>query len=456
MTYQTLQKPIKSRYIGIDVYKGWGVWFMFLIHAFVQQITHFDAGLFIPTIERTVGWRKIVLLIFGLPIGVMAIWGFMFGFAFACTVAMQTMHLIDTDPKKFPKYLLNKFLTGALILLLNKIGHALFRIRFFTDGETIFPRLSVSYSADILDAVAWMGVIIPLLIWIVYKLIRVKKPMQLLIVFGVLLTMLFALTPTLIKLGESAIVWLEARNLYIPKLLITKFIRGRFRLLPGLGYGLMGCMYATMLHHKWEIKKIFRFTLSFFIYCMMGFVIWWLLIDPNWFSSFAEETVPIPLTIVSMSTMQFLFVLFIRTQDYPRNELKRVRAARRTTFWRRYSLFSLTAFSINTGVEDRIYTVFARFWGESVDYSSSPGIITWNVWQCIIFVLFIWAFWEVVLRIWEHYDYKLSLDWFLVQLMVLITGAKMGRSAIKPIIYGPNRYRMQELVPAARKVKVIN
>ena len=150
---QGINKPMPSRSVAIDVFKGWGVWFMFLIHAFVQQICQFDASLFLPTIQRTVGWKKVVLLIFGLPIGVMAIWGFMFGFAFACTVAMQMLRLIDTNPKKIPKYLFHKALTGFLIVLLNKIGHTLFRGKYFTGDGIIFPGLYASYSTDILDVI---------------------------------------------------------------------------------------------------------------------------------------------------------------------------------------------------------------------------------------------------------------------------------------------------------------
>jgi len=457
MSLQQLQQsttPPKTRFIGIDVYKGWGVWFMFLIHAFVQNICQYDAGLFIPTIERTTGWARVILLFFGIPIGIMAIWGQMFAFAFVCTVAIQTFQLLDSNPKKLPRYLLNKLITGILILLLNKIGHGLFNIDFFMGGQTLFPTLSVSYSADILDAVAWMGVLIPLIVWTVYRVFRIKKPINLLITFGILLTIWFAATPVFTNLGETAIIWLESKNLYLIKLVITKFIRGRFRLLPGLGYGFMGCMYATMLYMQWNIKRIFRFAISFFFYCLVGFMIWWLLIDPQWFNSFAEEAVPVPLTIVSMSTMQFLLVLFLRNQDYAKSEKHRVKAAHRTTFWRRYSLFSLTAFSINSGVAKRIFSIFVGFWGPSVDYSVPPGIIIWNVWQCLAFVLFMWGFWSLLVRIWEKYDFKFSLDWFLVQLMALFTGAKMGRASIKPIIYGPNQYQFEEMVSVGERVKV--
>ncbi len=455
ITTQPPKPTVRSRSVAIDVFKGFGVWFMFLIHAFVQQICQMDASLFLPTIQRTTGFSKVVLLIFGLPIGVMAIWGYMFGFAFACTVAMQMLRLVDTNPKKIPKYMLNKVIQGVLILLLSRFGHTLFRGRIFSDGSTLFPGVWVSYSTDILDAVAWMGVLVPIIVWLFYGLFRIKKPINLLITFVILLTGWFAITPTVLKYGEMAISWSETNSIYIIKWAITKFTRGRFRLSPGLGSGFMGCIYATMLYHRWEFKKIIRFTLTFFMYCMIGCAIWWLFIEPNWIARFAEETVPIPLTIIALSTQQWLLVLFIRTQDYPKSEARRLRAARRTTFWRRYSIFSLTGYSINTALERKIYSVFTSFWGSSVDYSSSPGVIIWNGWQGIAFVLCVWVFWELVVRIWARFDYKFSLDWFLVQFMSMLTGVKKARSAVKPIIYGPNHYRYRPIVPLAQKVRVI-
>ncbi len=450
MLAQTTQKaPKPNRIYGIDVFKGWGVWYMFIIHAFIQQIAHYNGALFLSTISQVGSWWP---YIFALPIGIISLWGFMFGFAFACTVAMQTMRLIDTNPKRIPKYIFHKLLTGILIILLNKIGYSLYKIPYFVDNRTFFPTLSVDYAANILDAIAWFGVLVPIIVWLLYGLFRIKRTNHLIITLLVFLTLWFALTPTLINMGNIAIEYLNDRNLYVVSLFISKFTVGRFRLLPGLGYGLIGSVYATMLYKKVDFKFIIRFALIFFAYCAVAAILWLLFIDPNALQNFTDETVPIPFTIISMSTMQFLLVLFIRTQDYAKSELKRVRAAKRMTFWRRYSVFSLTAFSIGTPIADRIYQLFAFFWGESV----VSDAFNWNLWQIIAFIFFIWGFWEVILRLWETFEYKFSLDWFLAQIMAMLTGAKMGRSAVKPIIYGPNAYRVQEPIVIKQKITAIN
>jgi len=453
MIAEVAQKSIKTRWIAVDVFKGWGIWYMFIIHAFIQQIAGYDGSLFINTIAQFESWWP---YLFAVPVGIISLWGFMFGFAFACTVAMQTMRLVDVNPRQIPKYIFHKLIMGCLLLLLNKIGYLLFQIPFFTDGRTIFPELGASYDAGILDAIAWMGVLIPIMMSVLYGLFRIKRTNHLVFTLLILLTFWLALTPTLITYGESAVNWLNNHHLQIFSLLITKFTRGRFRLFPGLAYGFIGSIYATLMYHQSGIKKISRFMMIFFAYCMVVFILWIFLIDPSWFQNFTDESVPIPLTIVSMSTMQFLFVLFIKTQDYPKNEAKRVKAAKRTTFWRRFSVFSLTGFSIGTPIADRIFSLFVYFWGPSVDYSGGTGIFVWNFFQIIIFVLFIWGFWELILRLWENFEYKFSLDWFLAQLMSMFTGAKMGRSDVQQIIYGPNKYQIPVFELLEHSIQVQN
>jgi len=452
MLAQGTRKLPKTRWIGVDVFKGWGVWYMFIIHAFIQQIAGYDASLFITTLGQIDSWWP---YIFAVPIGIVSLWGFMFGLAFACTVAMQTLRILDKNPKKLLKYIWRKFIMGCVLLLLNKIGGSLFRISLFQDGSTLFPALRVNYDAQILDAIAWMGVMVPTLIWILYGLFRIKQTNHLVITLLVLLTFWFALTNPMLKYGELSILWLDSKNLQIISLFISKFVRGRFRLIPGFAYGFLGSIYAILLYRQVKFKEIISFALIFFVYCMVGFLIWIFWVDTTWFEKFANEEVPIPLTIVSMSTMQFLLVLFIRTHDYPKSEKKRVQASKRTTFWRRFSVFSLTGFSIGTPIADGIFSGFTYFWGPTIDYSGPIALFSWNLLQILTFVLFIWGFWEIILRLWENFEYKFSLDWFLAQIMAMLTGSKMGRSNVKLIIYAPNHYQVQEVIPVKGKTVVL-
>ena len=64
MIAQTTQEKPKTRFIGVDVFKGWGVWYMFIIHAFIQQIAGYNGTLFLMTIDKIGAWWPYV---FALP-----------------------------------------------------------------------------------------------------------------------------------------------------------------------------------------------------------------------------------------------------------------------------------------------------------------------------------------------------------------------------------------------------
>ena len=68
-------------------------------------------------------------------------------------------------------------------------------------------------------------------------------------------------------------------------------------------------------------------------------------------------------------------------------------------------------------------------------------LFAWNFWQLIAFIATMWIFWEILIRVWEKINFAFSVDWFLVKITQLLTGQKMARLNLKPIIYGPNQFR---------------
>ncbi len=198
-----------------------------------------------------------------------------------------------------------------------------------------------------------------------------------------------------------------------------------------------------MLHHKFTFKKIFFTTLVIFGLSVLGFIFWHFIIQPDWYLSFADEEVPIPLAIANLGLMSWLLLLFLHNQDFAKTEKKRIKAAKRTTWWRRYSLISLTAYSIGSEIAHRIFRYFTNVWGPSVN-RVNPGdpstfVFAWNIWQLLAFIATMWVFWEILLRLWEKVNFIFSVDWFLVKTTQILTGQKMARMNLKPIIYGPNK-----------------
>jgi hypothetical protein len=320
--------------------------------------------------------------------------------------------------------------------------------RFFEKGYFEIPRIGIWQHAEVLDLIAWSGFIVPSVIWLFYGGFKIKNPYFLMICFAVIIILWVGVSPLMWDVGElHVLTWLEDRRLFFIRYLVRKMIRGRFRMFPVMAFGFLGGIYGMILQQNFSFRNILLTTLSIFGLSVIGFVVWHFTIQPNWYLNFASEEVPIPLTIANLGLMPWLVLVFLHNQDFAKTEKKRVRAAKRTTWWRRYSLISLTAYSLGSEFAWRIFHFFTDLWGKSVNRvdpeDPSTFIFAWNIWQLLAFIATVWVFWEILLRLWEKVNYVLSVDWVLVKVNQLLTNQKMARLNLQPIIYGPNQFRKE-------------
>lgn len=445
-----LKKP--KRYFGIDSIKGFGIWFMIIMHCLMQQEAEGQTSLFINTITNISPWWYPLLI----PIAILSTWGPFFAFAYVTTLTYQIMHLIDKKSSELKKFILKRLLIGILILVLSRLMEGLVSYRFFERYYVEFPRFGIWSNAEVLDLIAWSGFIVPMVIWLLYGGLKIKNPYFLMLCLAVIIVLWVGISPTFWNLGELHILpWLEGRRLFFIRYLVRKMIWGRFRMFPVMGFGFLGGIYGVMLQQNFSFRYITFTTLSIFGLTVIGFAIWHFFIQPNWLLNFASEEVPIPLIIANLGLMPWLVLLFLRNQDFAKTEKKRVRAAKRTTWWRRYSLISLTGYALGPQIAHRIFYFFTDVWGKSVN-RVDPGdpstfIFAWNIWQLLAFIATMWVFWEIVIRLWEKVNFMFSVDWFLVKTMQLLTGQKMARMNLKPIIYGPNKNL--EVIPEKLSIK---
>jgi hypothetical protein len=408
----------------------------------MQQEAEFQTSLFINVITSISPWWYPLLA----PIALLSTWGPFFALAYSTTLSIQIQNIIDTKPQDAKKFVLIRLLIGILILAISKAAGTIFSYRFFESGHFIIPTIGIYNWSEVLDLIAWSGFIVPTVIWLFYGRLKVKNPHYLILILFAIIVIWIGISPSLTNLGETYVLpWLTDRDLHFLRYLVSKMIRGRFRIFPTLVFGYLGGIYGTMLYHKFTFKKILYATLILFGICIAGFLLWHFLIEPDWFQNFASEAVPMPLQIFNIGAMPFIVLLFLHNQDFAKTEKKRVRAAKRTTWWRRYSLISLTAYSLGTEIGYRIYKFFTDVWGPSVDrvVPSDPStfLFAWNFWQLIAFIFTMWIFWEILLRLWEKIRFAFSVDWLLVKTTQLLTGQKMARMNLKPIIYGPNKFQ---------------
>ncbi|MHA1584287.1 MAG: hypothetical protein ACTSWL_03470, partial [Promethearchaeota archaeon] len=222
----------------------------------------------------------------------------------------------------------------------------------------------------------------------------------------------FAISPLMKSLINSVLPWLSDNNLGFLYYILSKFGTGRFEFFPVIGFGFLGVIFGIFLREQISFKKLMYFVLSWGLMCISTFGLW-IFIDSSFIENFASEEVPLPLQILNLGLEPLVFSIFLGTGDFS-NEEKRLKRAKRSVWLRRFSIVSLTAFSIGTNLANGFFKWFELIWGDSVDHSGEIPMLAWNAFQIASFVLVIFIFWEILVRIWQKIDYKFSLEWFLL------------------------------------------
>ena len=66
----------------------------------------------------------------------------------------------------------------------------------------------------------------------------------------------------------------------------------------------------------------------------------------------------------------------------------------------------------------------------------SSGI---NLPAVLLFIAIVNAFWYVVLRVWEKYDFKYSFEWLMILVVSKAIGRKSSRLNVADVLYNPVR-----------------
>ena len=429
--------PTSKRFVGLDVTRGFGIMVMLLIHAMIQQIGDYDDSIFIPHVKS----MHPVALILLAPLVLLGLWGTAFPLIASITISVQMLDLSKTHPDRLGKYVLGRFFTGFILIVLNQIAMTLFEARFFKEGKFFLPEFNIRYGSNIIDAIAFTGVITSFCLYI-YLIIRKKidkkkQNLEIVIFFLVLIIIWFVFTPFLIPIGRQVYSWADEHSMFFLKYIVSKFVLGRFTLFPVVGFGFLGMIYGLFLHNEYSFKKIFIFSLILTIVCVIIFLIF-LFIDSSFFNDFASLNAPIQLQILNLGLIPHLILAFSRGPDFSPVEIRHKRASR-TTWMRRYSIISLTAFSIATYIGEWIFHFFTEIWGSSIDRSGEIPIISWNFFQIAAFLITVMAFWELLVRLWEKIDYKGSLEWFMIVILSKIVQRKSSKLNVEKILYEPNK-----------------
>ena len=422
-----------KRYVGLDVSRGFGIIAMILIHGIIQQVAEYDGSIFIPHFQNL---SKITLILLA-PIALLGLFGPAFVFITSITISIQMIALSKKKPDSLGVYVYGRVIIGLILIILNNIANTLFGAHFFRNGKFFLPEFQIRYDSNIIDSIAWSGIIISFFLFLFLRFRKNINFIEISIIFLTLVVLWFVCTPFLIPVGVNVFVWADEHSMYILKYIVSKFVIGRFKLFPVTGFGFLGIIYGYFLYSKSSFKKILIFSLILAAVSITIFLIF-VLFDSSFINDFASEDVPLQLQILCMGLIPLIIIAFMKGPDFSSLET-RYRRASKTTWMRRYSIISLTAFSIGTIFADWIFHFFTAFWGNSVDRTGTVPKLEWNFFQVIAFIITLFLFWELCVRLWEKIDYKGSLEWFMSVILSKFFHRETSRMNIEKILYHPNK-----------------
>ncbi|MCK5347040.1 MAG: hypothetical protein KAR20_26705, partial [Candidatus Heimdallarchaeota archaeon] len=180
-----------KRFVGIDNTKGFGILTMVLLHGIMQQVGQFDGAVFIPTFESL---PLIVQLLF-LPFILLGLMGVFFVFSTCLSVTIQMLALRKSHPEELGKYVWGRILSGILIIVLFRAAGYIVELPIFHGESFSLPPITILYRTHVINAIAWSGAIIPIILYFFLRKPSVHLSKKLRRIFLVFTIFWFIITP---------------------------------------------------------------------------------------------------------------------------------------------------------------------------------------------------------------------------------------------------------------------
>ncbi len=439
---------MSDRFSSIDIIKGFFIIAMIVLHGVMQQIGQYDPAVFVPIMSSL----PTILLILVLPLILIGIMGAIYTLLTCLVATLQLWHLWETDRRKIPSFLLTRLLIGVFILVSWRISSLLINILTQRPLVEYFQSISwdqfIIYNSQTLDSIAWVGVIVPVMLYLILLIFNSKRPLLLIALFLFFAALSFGLSPLVISFGESLMGPIRSHNYYVLEFILSKIIYGRFKIVQTIAFGFIGVVFGILLAIKRPFKVVAYVGFGIAGVSLLTFIVW-LIISPEFvISHFADEDVPLPVLILALFVTLCFILYFLKQHQFCASEEIRIRHAKRSTWIRRYSVVSLTAFVWGTAFADLIYAFFAYFWDQSIDRTGVQPVLRWSYFQVFVFLLVLLLAWEIILRLWEKLHYVLSLEWWMHLFLSLLAWKKRPYT-VSQIIYGPN-----QIFPSDTKIAV--
>lgn len=420
---------MEKRIISVDWLRGFAIFYMIFLHIIVHNIFSYERS-FISYFLRNV---PIWLLIALVPLFILGIMGPIFTFVTAISVGYKMSNLMKTAPEQFPRYLKERIIYGLLIIAIYRVLAAVLGANYIMHGFIFFPTIGLRFDMDALDSIAWTGVLIPLILYLVWKISSPNRPRIVYYLFTGLAILIFAVAPFVNPLIKTAIILCQEKGLHICVYLLSKIGNGRFQFFPVFGYAFIGANMGIALQNQLSYRKILYYGLGIIVICLTTFGIAVLLgFDPV--PGFELEEIPVPLQCVTMAGLQILTLTQLKRLDFapPTKVNRRILLS---TFMRRFGLLSLTFYMTEVHINRLIFRIFTAIIGPNVIYINEEPTLAWPAWLMIVAVIVAVLISYGLTLIWEKLHFKYSVEWLVDHIMAYFMHRNLRNTDPHQVLY---------------------
>lgn len=418
-----------KRFISLDTLRGFLIFYVVFIHAVLLII--FQANY--DYIDILPFW--ILALIF--PLLLIAMWGPMFSMISA-TINTYLVHYQLEKGKSLRSILSTRMLSYLLIIIAHIINMYFF-IHFIPLDDVIYRSLITGYletgnlslpsimmflNSGTLLLIGLSGLVINIILLFIWKNNGHKKYKKTIVVFIGLSIIFLIIRPIILPLIDPFIINLAGQKNYIIAIILSWTFRGQFGFIPMAVFPFFGVLIGLIKIinvNKNYILKIWITTIAGLIIIAGIFIGIYGIPDltlPYW---------PIAMVTINLAIMFTVLIFSIIRFDYATDH-KIKKRVKRSIFFRRFNMITLTIFvfeSIISVIWSKVFTFFLK----------DP--FPYNILADFIFLFCVIGTWYVILRIWENYDFKYSIEWMMMRLISKITGHKSHKLDTKSVLYYP-------------------
>ena len=418
-----------KRFISLDTLRGFLIFYVVFIHAVLLII--FQANY--DYIDILPFW--ILALIF--PLLLIAMWGPMFSMISA-TINTYLVHYQLEKGKSLRSILSTRMLSYLLIIIAHIINMYFF-IHFIPLDDVIYRSLITGYletgnlslpsimmflNSGTLLLIGLSGLVINIILLFIWKNNGHKKYKKTIVVFIGLSIIFLIIRPIILPLIDPFIINLAGQKNYIIAIILSWTFRGQFGFIPMAVFPFFGVLIGLIKIinvNKNYILKIWITTIAGLIIIAGIFIGIYGIPDltlPYW---------PIAMVTINLAIMFTVLIFSIIRFDYATDH-KIKKRVKRSIFFRRFNMITLTIFvfeSIISVIWSKVFTFFLK----------DP--FPYNILADFIFLFCVIGTWYVILRIWENYDFKYSIEWMMMRLISKITGHKSHKLDTKSVLYHP-------------------